>query len=153
MWIHFFQRRSAVKLAALFALTLAACFSTGAIPAVAQDVRGESAAEYNPCSDCMRTGIPPWRVRWNAWIFRQYAGSTEMVTRVPYPRDYYGSYYYSPWRPSWIRDTPPEGWPHFPSAPYHPSEYGPLNPPFAPDAIESERPTEQNAPTTAPTQP
>ena len=29
-----------------------------------------------------------------------------MQTKTLYPKDYYGSYYYYGWRPSWIRDMP-----------------------------------------------
>lgn len=41
-----------------------------------------------------------------AAIFRLYGGRVEMQTKTYYPPGYYGNYYFTPWRPIWIRDVP-----------------------------------------------
>ncbi|QGJ68947.1 Hypothetical protein PBC10988_6120 [Planctomycetales bacterium 10988] len=60
------------------------------------------------------------------WVFRQYAGSVEMKTKTPYPKDFAGRYYYTPWHPDWVRAP---GKPLPPSGPfYHDPRFAPSEP-------------------------
>lgn len=53
------------------------------------------------------TGLPytPWSL--HGWIFRRYAGQIEMQEKIPYPRSYYGNYYFRGWKPDWVYPLPP----------------------------------------------
>ncbi len=41
------------------------------------------------------------------WMFRRYAGDVEMVSKFEYPPDYSGSYYFVPWKRSWVEPRNP----------------------------------------------
>lgn len=44
--------------------------------------------------------------RWDyfhGFLFRRSAGSVEMETKTPYPKNYSGRYTYLPWSPDWVR--------------------------------------------------
>ena len=45
-----------------------------------------------------------WWANFRGWIFRRYAGSTEMRTKTRYPSTYRGNYSYEPWSPRWINN-------------------------------------------------
>lgn len=50
-----------------------------------------------------RRGAPQYL---RGWLFRRYAGTYEMQTKLPYPPGYYGNYYFRPWAPGYVRQTP-----------------------------------------------
>jgi len=58
----------------------------------------ESLVPINP-----RRGEPSY---FRGWLFRRYAGSYEMETKVAYPPGYYGNYTFRPWAPGYVRQTP-----------------------------------------------
>jgi hypothetical protein len=51
-------------------------------------------------------GNRPSESRWDyfhGFLFRRSAGSVEMETKTPYPKNYSGRYTYLPWSPDWVR--------------------------------------------------
>ncbi|MEZ6087082.1 MAG: hypothetical protein R3C05_03415 [Pirellulaceae bacterium] len=41
--------------------------------------------------------------RFHGFLFRRYAGSVEMESKTPYPKDYFGRFTYLPWSPDWVK--------------------------------------------------
>lgn len=60
-------------------------------------VHAEQRLEHQVC-------LNPWQ-RFHGFLFRRYAGQTEMETKTPYPEGYFGRYTYLPWKPDWV-ETP-----------------------------------------------
>jgi hypothetical protein len=82
----------------LLPLLLAAILSSAAL---AQDaacrkppVRGSSAGN--------RASESRWDY-FHGFLFRRSAGSVEMETKAPYPKNHSGRYTYLPWSPDWVR--------------------------------------------------
>ena len=70
-----------------------------------------------PTADCCPPGGYPcgllpddanrgWHASLKSWVFKRYAGSYEIRTKLPYPQGYYGNYYFRPWAPGYVRQQP-----------------------------------------------
>ncbi|MEM6469821.1 MAG: hypothetical protein AAF802_09740 [Planctomycetota bacterium] len=86
-----------------YSLLLFHCIGLFAVASAQQPIVAENAeavlmhqaVEEEACSD-------PW-ARFHGFIFRRYAGSVEMESKTPYPKNYFGRFTFLPWKPDWVR--------------------------------------------------